>query len=158
MNANTILDVNGSGDQLDPPGQVEKPPIVAVVGPTASGKTGLALDLASRLPVEIVNADSRAFYRGMDIGTAKPGASERARVPHHLIDILDPDEPMSISLFQHLAMERISGIHGRGRIPVLVGGTPQYVNAVVEGWQIPQVAPNHERRQELEREAERDGV
>jgi len=158
MNANTILDVNGSGDQLDPPGQVEKPPIVAVVGPTASGKTGLALELASRLPVEIVNADSRAFYRGMDIGTAKPTVEQRARVPHHLIDILDPDEPMSISLFQHLALDRISGIHQRGRIPVLVGGTPQYVNALVEGWRIPQVEPNLERRRELEREADRHGV
>jgi tRNA dimethylallyltransferase len=135
-----------------------KPPLVVIVGPTASGKSALAIELADRLPIEIVNADSRAFYRGMDIGTAKPTSADRNRVPHHLIDILEPDAPMSISHFQALALECIEAIHNRKKVPVLVGGTPQYVNALVEGWSVPQVAPNHERRRELERDVEVNGV
>lgn len=158
MTADTILKANGSGNQSGPPGGNGLPPLLAVVGPTASGKTSLALGLAGHLPIEIVNADSRAFYRGMDIGTAKPTAEQRARVPHHLIDIMDPDEPMSASRFQELALDRIGEIHERRHVPVLVGGTPQYVNALVEGWRIPQVAPDEDRRRELEREAEADGV
>lgn len=153
-----ILEAEGSGNQSGPPARPGLPPLIAIVGPTASGKTGLALELANHLPIDIVNADSRAFYRGMDIGTAKPSVAERQRVAHHLIDIVEPDEPMSASLFQQLARDRIAAIHERGRIPVLVGGTPQYVNAVVEGWRIPQVSPNHERRRQLEREAETLGV
>ncbi len=155
MHADVSLKGNGAANQSRSP---RLPPLLAIVGPTASGKTGLALDLAGRLPIEIVNADSRAFYRGMDVGTAKPTPAERARVPHHLIDIMEPDEPMSASRFQQLATDAIADIHGRGRIPALVGGTPQYVNAVVEGWRIPRVAPNEERRRELEREAETIGV
>ena len=162
MTADTILDVNGTGNQSDPDSRSHmstgKPPLIVIVGPTASGKTGVGLRLASHFPIEIVNADSRAFYRGMDVGTAKPTSEERARVPHHLIDILDPDEPMSISLFQELALSRIADIHSRRHIPVLVGGTPQYVNALVEGWNIPRVEPNHQRRRELERRAEVEGV
>lgn len=134
------------------------PPLLVIVGPTASGKTSLALDLAERLPIEIVNADSRAFYRGMDVGTAKPTSEERKQIVHHLIDIMTPDEPMSASRFQQLATDAIDDIHRRRRIPTLVGGTPQYVNAVVERWRFPQVAPNEERRRELEREAEFNGV
>lgn len=156
--ADTILKVNGSGNQLAHSAGPELPPLLVIVGPTASGKTGLAIDLADHLPIEIVNADSRAFYRGMDVGTAKPGEAERQRVVHHLVDIMEPDEPMSASLFQHLATAAIAAIHERGHIPVLVGGTPQYVNALVEGWRIPRVPPNHDRRRELEREAESDGV
>ncbi|HYI25903.1 MAG TPA: tRNA (adenosine(37)-N6)-dimethylallyltransferase MiaA, partial [Thermomicrobiales bacterium] len=139
-------------------GAQAKPPLVVIAGATASGKTALALRLAGRFPIEIVNADSRAFYRGMDIGTAKPSIEERTRVPHHLVDILDPDEPMTLSVFQQMAMDAIADIHGRNRLPVLVGGTPQYVNALVEGWGIPQVPPNPSLRLELEREAGRDGV
>lgn len=134
------------------------PPLVVIVGPTASGKSGLAIRLAGSLPVEIINADSRSFYRGMDIGTAKVSRADRKAVPHHLIDFLDPTEPMSLARFQDLAMELIPRIHRRGRIPLLVGGTPQYVNAVVEGWSIPRVAPNEPFRQQLEREAEQHGV
>jgi len=134
------------------------PPLIVIVGPTASGKTGLAVTLADHLPIEIVNADSRAFYRGMDIGTAKPSEEQQAQVKHHLIDIMDPDEPMSASLFQQLATACITAVHNRGHVPVLVGGTPQYVNALVEGWRIPQVPPDHARRRELEREAEVVGV
>jgi len=156
--ADPILGANRSGNQSQPTGRNAKPPLIVIVGATATGKTGLAIDLAARLPIEIVNADSRAFYRGMDIGTAKPTVSDRARATHHLIDILDPDEPMSLSLFQQLAMDHIAAIHARRRIPLLVGGTAQYVNAVVEGWRIPAVTPNHQRRLELEREAGKIGV
>jgi tRNA dimethylallyltransferase len=157
MTADIILVAPGSGHQSgssDDP----KPILVVIVGPTASGKTGLALELAKSLPIEIINADSRAFYRGMDVGTAKPTAAERAIVPHHLIDILDPPERMSITLFQHLATVANEEITSRFRIPVLVGGTPQYVNALVEGWRVPEVPPNDDRRRELEREAEAIGV
>ncbi|MDQ3657653.1 MAG: tRNA (adenosine(37)-N6)-dimethylallyltransferase MiaA [Chloroflexota bacterium] len=158
MTADTILKVNGSGNQLAHSAEPELPPLLVIVGPTASGKTGLAIGLADYLPIEIVNADSRAFYRGMDVGTAKPSEAERQRVVHHLVDIMEPDVPMSASLFQRLALETIGSIHDRGHVPALVGGTPQYVNALVEGWRIPQVPPNHDRRRELERDAETVGV
>ncbi len=158
MNADTILKGIGAGNQLALPAPSGLPPILVIVGPTASGKTGLAVALADHLPIEIVNADSRAFYLGMDVGTAKPDDAQRSRAPHHLIDIMAPDEPMSASHFQHLARGVIDAIHARRHIPVVVGGTPQYVNSLVEGWRIPQVPPNHERRRQLEREAESVGV
>lgn len=135
-----------------------RPPLIVIVGPTASGKSAAAMHLARRFPVEIVNADARAFYRGMDIGTAKPSREERERVVHHLIDILDPTEPMSLATFQDMTVETIAGIHGRHMLPILVGGTPQYVNAVVENWVIPRVAPNPALRATLEREVEQTGV
>jgi tRNA dimethylallyltransferase len=160
MTADTILEANESGDQFA--GRIAPftgpSPVVAIVGPTASGKSALAIALGRHFPIEIVNADSRAFYRGMDTGTAKPTLAERAYVPHHLIDILEPDGPMSVSLFQSLAMDAIAAIHARDRLPVIAGGTPQYVNALLEGWQIPEVPPNEDRRRELEREAESIGV
>lgn len=137
---------------------VPKPPVIVIVGPTASGKSAAAMDLAQRFPIEIVNADSRAFYRGMDIGTAKPTPEARARVVHHLIDILGPNEPMSLATFQDLTFDAIMAIHGRHHLPVLVGGTPQYVNAVVENWSIPRIPPNHELRMMLERQARENGV
>jgi tRNA dimethylallyltransferase len=160
MTADIILEVNDCGDQLT--NRIAPitgpPPVVAIVGPTASGKSALAIALASHLPIEIVNADSRAFYRGMDTGTAKPNLADRTAVPHHLVDILNPDDAMSVSRFQELATEAIAAIHGRDRLPVIAGGTPQYVNALLEGWRIPQVPPNEARRRELEREADTNGV
>lgn len=135
-----------------------KPPLIALVGATASGKTGLSLKLSRAFPMEIINADSRSFYRGMDIGTAKVSRLDRQAIPHHLIDIIDPEEPMSLAMFQDLAMELIARIHGRGNVPLLVGGTAQYVNAIVEGWSIPRVPPNELLRQHLEREAAANGV
>ena len=116
-------------------------PLLALVGPTAVGKTTLSLALATRFDGEIVSADSRLFYRGMDIGTAKPTAAERAAAPHHLIDICDPDETLSLGQYQRLAYAIIDGVLARGRLPILVGGTGQYVMAIVEGWGIPEVAP-----------------
>lgn len=134
------------------------PLVVSIVGPTASGKSRLALDLASFHDVEIINADSRAFYRGMDIGTAKPSQSDRRRVPHHLIDTLDPWETTSLAEFQDAATSAIADTLRRGRLPLLVGGTPQYFNSVIEGWIIPRVPPDDRLRQELQRRADADGV
>lgn len=121
-----------------------------IVGPTAVGKTELSVHLAQRLGGEIVSADSRLFYRGMDVGTAKPGMGERAWVPHHLIDVADPDEPWSLTTFQAAAAQAISEIHARGRLPFLVGGTGQYVRAVLEGWQPPGRQPDPRLREVLE--------
>jgi tRNA dimethylallyltransferase len=127
--------------------------LVAIVGPTAVGKSLLALRLAQESGAEIVSADSRQIYRYMDIGTAKPTRQEMALVPHHLIDIVNPDEPFSLAQYRELALRAISGIHERGRLPILVGGTGQWVWGVVEGWQVPKVAPEPALRQELERRA-----
>jgi tRNA dimethylallyltransferase len=128
------------------------PKIVVIVGPTAVGKTALAIDIAEAFGAEIVNVDSRLFYRGMDIGTAKPNASQLARVPHHLIDFLEPNDPISLATVQDLAFSAIDEILARETLPLLVGGTPQYVNAIVENWRIPRVEPNPELRARLEQE------
>jgi tRNA dimethylallyltransferase len=124
-------------------------PLIVIVGPTAVGKTELAIQLAERMNGEIVSADSRLFYRGMDIGTAKPTSAERARVPHHLIDVANPDDAWSLSLFQKNARQIISEIHQRHHIPVLVGGTGQYVHAIIEAWDIPVQQPDPELRAAL---------
>jgi tRNA dimethylallyltransferase len=133
------------------------PPLIAIVGPTAVGKSALALELADALKGEIVSADSRQIYRGMDIGTAKPTSAELARVPHHLIDIVDPDARFSLAEYQERAYEAIDGIVGRQRWPFLVGGTGQYVHAVVEGWRIPRVPPDAELRAALQADVDREG-
>jgi tRNA dimethylallyltransferase len=138
--------------------QSTKPLLVLIVGPTAVGKTELAIQLAERLNGEIVSADSRLFYRGMDIGTAKPTPEEQARVPHHLIDIADPDEILSLAVFQQKAHEAVADIHTRKKIPLLVGGTGQFIRAVTEGWIPPEVEPNERLRSELERMKEERGV
>ena len=132
-------------------------PLVVIVGPTAVGKTALALRLGPRLRAEVVSADSRQVYREMDIGTAKPTPEERRLVPHHLIDIVAPDEPFGLAQYQSLAYAAIEDILSRGRLPFLVGGTGQYVRAVVEGWGIPRVPPDWALREELYRQAEREG-
>jgi tRNA dimethylallyltransferase len=134
------------------------PLLIALVGPTAVGKTALAIELARRIGGEIVNADSRQVYRQMDIGTAKPTPSERAAAPHHLLDIVDPDEPFSLAVYSELAAETIAAITARGNVALLVGGTGQYVAAVIEGWQIPRVPPQPELRARLQQEAEEQGV
>jgi len=126
------------------------PPLVVIVGPTAVGKTAVSLCLAEALDGEIVSADSRQVYRGMDIGTAKATPEERGRVPHHLIDVVDPDETLSLAQFQRLAYAAIDDILARGRLPLLVGGSGQYVRAVVEGWGVPEVAPQGRLRAALE--------
>jgi len=125
-------------------------PVVAVVGPTAVGKTALAIELAEVYEGEIVSADSRQFYRGMDIGTAKPTPEELARVPHHLIDVAEPGESWSLAAFKREAQEVLAGIHARGKLPFLVGGTGQYVYGLLEDWQIPTQEPDHRLRPVLE--------
>ncbi len=135
-----------------------KHPLILIVGPTAVGKTEIAIQLAERLNGEIVSADSRLFYRGMDIGTAKPSREEQARAPHHLIDIANPDETLSLAVFQQKATEAIADIHARNKLPFLVGGTGQYIRAVTQGWSPPEVKPNEQLRDELEREKEQNGI
>jgi tRNA dimethylallyltransferase len=109
------------------------PRALVLLGPTASGKSSLAADLAARLPVEIVSMDSAQVYRGMDIGTAKPSVAERSRVPHHLIDVVDPDQAYSTGRWRGEAISKIQEILGRKRIPLLVGGTMLYYRALVGG-------------------------
>lgn len=125
-------------------------PLVVIVGPTAVGKTSFSLRLAEALDGEIVSADSRQIYRGMDIGTDKVTPEMRARVPHHLIDIVWPDETLTLAQYQRRAYDAIDGILERGRLPLLVGGSGQYVRAVVEGWGVPQVKPQERLRLALE--------
>ncbi len=132
-------------------------PLIALVGPTAVGKTELSLRLAERFNGEIVSADSRLIYKGLDIGTAKPTPEEQARVPHHLIDVTTPDRPLSLAEYMRMAYAAIDDILRRGKVPFLVGGTGQYVWAVLEGWQVPEVPPDEELRRRLEAEAAEKG-
>lgn len=131
--------------------------VLTIVGPTAVGKSALALHLASRFDGEIVNADSRQVYRGMDIGTAKPSPEERSQVPHHLIDILNPGQDFSLALFLTYAGEAISDIQARNKLPIVTGGTGQYIWGLLEGWQVPLVPPDPELRQTLEKLAQLEG-
>jgi tRNA dimethylallyltransferase len=131
--------------------------LITLVGPTAVGKTATSLLLARALNGEIVSADSRQAYRGMDIGTAKITPDEMGDIPHHLIDIREPDESISLGEYKELADAAIEDVMARGRMPLLVGGTGQYVRAVIEGWQIPRVPPQPELRRELEDLAAREG-
>lgn len=126
------------------------PPLIALVGPTAVGKTKLSLELARAIDAEIVSADSRLVYRRMDIGTAKPSMAERGGIPHHLIDIADPDRTITLAEYQARAYAAIEGIVQRDKVPLLVGGSGQYVRAVLEGWRIPRVEPDTALRAELE--------
>ncbi len=133
------------------PGPAGSPrPLVVLVGPTAVGKTATSLALAHQFNGEIVSADSRLFYRGMDVGTAKPARAELLQTPHHLIDIAEPDRPLSLAEFQQLAYAAIAAIHKRDRLPILVGGAGQYVWAIVEGWSIPRVSPQPALRDALQ--------
>lgn len=132
-------------------------PLIVIVGPTGVGKSALALELADALPSEVVSADSRQIYTGLDIGTAKVTPAEQAQVPHHLIDCVAPDQGFSLAEYQERAYACLAEVRQRGRWPLLVGGTGQYVRAVVEGWRIPRVPPDPDLRAELYAEAERDG-
>ena len=133
-------------------------PLVCIVGPTAVGKSALALALAPSLDAEIISADSRQVYRRLDVGTAKPTAEEQRAVRHHLIDVVNPEDDFSLAEFQDLAYLAIDGVLRRGRVPLLVGGTGLYVRAVVEGMQLPRVAPDPLLRQSLERYAIQHGA
>ena len=131
--------------------------LVAVVGPTAAGKSALALALARQFGGEVVNADSRQVYRGMDIGTAKPSPETRSLLPHHLYDIADPADAYSLALYRRDALATLDDIWARGELAWLVGGTGQYVWALLEAWQVPDVAPRPDLRAELGAIADRDG-
>ena len=137
---------------------MSKLPLILIVGPTAVGKTELAIQLAQRLNGEIVSADSRLFYRGMDIGTAKPTPEEMSHVPHHLIDTANPDEILSLAVFQQKATQVIADIHTRNKLPFLVGGTGQYIRAVTQGWSPPEVEPDERLRNELEKQKNDNGI
>lgn len=139
-------------------GSAAHTPLLVILGPTAVGKTDLAIRLAHAFGGEIVGADSRQIYRTMDIGTAKPSPEQLASAPHHLIDIAEPDEDISLPKYQRLATASIHAINGRGALPMLVGGTGQYITALLEGWTPPEVPPNPIKRVELEAEAAANGV
>jgi tRNA dimethylallyltransferase len=146
-----VTTATGPPDTPDRPG-----PVLAIVGPTASGKTALALELAPELDAEIVSADAMLVYRGMDIGTAKPTEAEQARVRHHMIDLVNPGEEFSVAHFQPLARAAISDVLGRGRLPLLVGGSGLYLHAVVDDFTFPPTDPGVRAR--LEAEANRVGL
>jgi len=122
------------------------PALVAIIGPTAVGKTEVGIAVAESLEAEIVSADSRLIYRGMDIGTAKPSREQLDRVPHHLIDVAEPEESWSLAKFKQQADQSIAAVQKRKRLPLLVGGTGQYATAILEGWRLPPKAPDNSIR------------
>jgi tRNA dimethylallyltransferase len=124
--------------------------VIVIVGPTAVGKSELALHLAQYFHAEVISADSRQIYLYMDIGTNKPTPNERASVPHHLIDVVEPDKDFSLAMYHQLADVALEAIQQKGNLPLLVGGSGLYVWSLVEGWKIPQVPPNRKLRDQLE--------
>lgn len=134
------------------------PPALVIVGPTAVGKTETAIRLAQQFGGEILSADSRQFYRGMDIGTAKASPAERAAAPHHLLDICDPQETLTLAEFQERTYATMAEVVGRGHVPFIVGGTGLYIRAVVEGYGIPRVPPDEKLRERLFALAETEGA
>ena len=139
-------------NQGDPP-----PPLLVIAGPTATGKTRLALDLAEHAPIEVISADSRQVYRGLDVGTAKPTPAERKRVPHHLVDTIDPGEVFSAHRFTEMARTAIAGIESRGARPVLVGGTGFYIQALLTGSPLGATPPDPDLRDRLTRQLQDGG-
>lgn len=129
------------------------PKLAVIVGPTASGKTALSLKLAKKFKGEIISADSRAIYKKLDIGTAKPTQAERKTVPHYLINLVEPDEILTLSQYKDLAIEKIKKISAKQRLPFLVGGTALYIFAVADNWQIPEVPANKKLRAKLEKQS-----
>ncbi len=128
----------------------KRQPVIAILGPTAVGKTRISISLADQIDGEIVSVDSRLIYRGMDIGTAKPTSEEREHVPHHLIDVADPDDTWNLAKFCEAALNVIHDIHSRGKVAFLVGGTGQYLRAILEGWTPPPSAESTDFRETLE--------
>ncbi len=136
---------------------MKKIPLIVVAGPTASGKTGLAIDIARRFDGEVVSADSMQIYKYMDIGTAKPTAEERAMCPHHLIDFVEPDEDFSVADYTKLAHEKIADIYARGKLPVMCGGTGLYINSVVNDVEFGEMTADEELREKLAEIGKREG-
>ena len=135
-----------------------KPRLVGMVGATATGKTQFSLDIAESLDGEIINCDSRLFYRGMDVATAKPNIKERRGITHHIIDILDPNEQYSLAEHLKAARQAVVEIISRGNLPIIVGGSGQYVWALLEGWNVPKIEPDPDLRAELESIIESRGI
>jgi tRNA dimethylallyltransferase len=125
--------------------------VLIIVGPTAVGKSQIAIELAERINGEIISADSRYLYRGMDIGTAKPDKFQLQRVRHHLIDVADIHNVWSLADFRDAALESINEINSRGKLALLVGGTGQYIRSIIEGWSLPNVPPSNETRLYLQK-------
>ncbi len=132
--------------------------LIAIVGPTAAGKTALAMKLSQHVSAEIIGADSRQVYRFMDIGTAKPSAEEQNLVPHHLVDIVDPSDEFSLAEYVMHVKQAIRIAKNHGNLPILVGGTGQYVMAILEGWEVPRIAPAPELRARLEDDLAANGI
>jgi tRNA dimethylallyltransferase len=143
--------------RIDLTSRRESRPVLFIVGPTAAGKSRLTLALARRFNGEIINADSRQVYRHMNIGTAKPSTVEQTQVRHHLLDIFDPNENFDLASFLSLAHGSIRDIRDRDNVPIVVGGSGQYVWALVEGWRVPEVPPHPHFRRTKQEEAERNG-
>lgn len=133
------------------------PPIIVITGPTAVGKSAAALELAAAFGGEIISADSRQVYRHLDIGTAKPTAHEQALVPHRLIDLVEPDEPYSVVHYRADADRGLAEVAARGRVAFLVGGSPHYLQAVIDRLEVPPVPPQDQFRREMEEWARREG-
>ncbi|HMN12493.1 MAG TPA: tRNA (adenosine(37)-N6)-dimethylallyltransferase MiaA [Bellilinea sp.] len=135
-----------------------KDPLIFIVGPTGVGKTRFAIEFAESINGEIISADSRQIYRQMNIGTAKPTLEELARVKHHLVDIIDPDEPWSLSSFLERSKKAVVEIEEKGKVPIVVGGTGQYVHSLIFGWTPPSVTANPELRNAIEKLGEAIGA
>lgn len=135
-----------------------KKPLIVLVGPTAVGKTAFSLEIAKRYPIEIISGDSVQVYRGMDIGSAKATPEERANVPHHLIDCMEPDEPFTVADFQARATARIEDIHARGKLPAIVGGTGLYIESVVYDYRFSEAVADEAARERWNAEADERGT
>lgn len=127
------------------------PKLLVIVGPTSSGKSSVAVEAARRFDGEVISADSRQIYKGMDIGTGKVTKREMAGIPHHLLDVVKPDEILTLAEYKRLAMEKIDEVISRGKLPILAGGTGLYIAAIVDNLDIPEVAPDKKRRAKLEK-------
>ena len=132
--------------------------VIAVVGPTASGKTKFAVELAQKIDGEIISADSRLVYKGFDIGTAKPSIEERGGIPHYMIDIAEPEEDYSAGLYANEAKKVINDIRSRGKIPIVAGGTGLYINILLMNYDLPKVEPDYELREQLRAQEDLSGI
>lgn len=137
--------------------QTEKIPVIAVIGPTASGKTGMAIAIASHFGGEVISADSMQIYKGMDVATAKPTPEEMGEIPHHLVDFVDPGTSFSVADYASLAHTAIADVHRRGKLPVLVGGTGLYVDSVLQDIRFSEIKNDPALRKEWEDFADREG-
>ncbi|MBA3336850.1 MAG: tRNA (adenosine(37)-N6)-dimethylallyltransferase MiaA [Chloroflexia bacterium] len=135
-----------------------QPPLIVITGPTGTGKTHAGIELALRFDGEVVSADSRYLYRHFNIGVAKPSEADRHGVPHHVIDVADPNEVLTLAAYQDAAFTAIADIQARNKLPFLVGGTALYLNSVIEGWRIPRVPPDAAFRAEREEEIRQAGI